>query len=84
MRLSLVGEANNYVGKGMSGGEIVVRPSSNVNYKSSENTIIGNTCLYGATGGRMFAAGQAGERFAVRSSGAVAVIEGAGDHVVNI
>jgi glutamate synthase domain-containing protein 3 len=80
MRLILEGEANDYVGKGMSGGEIILRPPANAPFFPHENVIIGNTVLYGATGGRLFAAGRAGERFAVRNSGAVAVVEGAGDH----
>jgi glutamate synthase (ferredoxin) len=80
MRLVLTGEANDYVGKGMSGGEIIVRPNPDAPFAAHENVIIGNTVLYGATGGRMFVAGRTGERFAVRNSGAVAVIEGAGDH----
>ncbi|HEY9711905.1 MAG TPA: glutamate synthase-related protein, partial [Chroococcales cyanobacterium] len=80
LSLNLVGEANDYVGKGMNGGEIVVRPPSASNFDSWQNVIIGNTCLYGATGGALYAAGQAGERFAVRNSGARAVVEGAGDH----
>lgn len=80
MRLVLEGEANDYVGKGMSGGEIVIRPAHEAHYKASKNVIIGNTCLYGATGGRLFVAGRSGERFAVRNSGAIAVVEGTGDH----
>ena len=80
LHLKLSGESNDYVGKGMSGGEIVIEPAENATFNSWENVIIGNTCLYGATGGRLFAAGQAGERFAIRNSGAVAVVEGAGDH----
>jgi glutamate synthase (ferredoxin) len=80
MRTLLVGEANDYVGKGMAGGEIIVRMRAEARYASHENTIIGNTVLYGATGGALYAAGRAGERFAVRNSGAVAVIEGLGDH----
>lgn len=80
IRLRLVGDANDYVGKGMNGGEIIIRPRSDAPYKWSENVIIGNTCLYGATGGYLFAAGLAGERFAVRNSGATAVVEGVGDH----
>src|SRR5207245_8113010 len=80
MKLVLHGEANDYVGKGMSGGEIVVRPSDAAGYAWHENTILGNTVLYGATGGALFAAGRAGERFCVRNSGALAVVEGAGDH----
>ncbi|MDH3758344.1 MAG: glutamate synthase large subunit, partial [Gammaproteobacteria bacterium] len=80
LNLNLVGDANDYVGKGMSGGRITIRPPENVRYVARETSIIGNTCLYGATGGLLFAAGRAGERFAVRNSGATAVIEGAGDH----
>jgi glutamate synthase (ferredoxin) len=80
LRLLLNGEANDYVGKGMAGGEIVIRPRATEKYKWSDNVIIGNTCLYGATGGSLFAAGWAGERFAVRNSGATAVVEGVGDH----
>ncbi len=80
--LDLEGEANDYVGKGLSGGEISIRPFRQAGYAAAtqENTILGNTCLYGATAGRLFAAGQAASRFAVRNSGAVAVIEGAGNH----
>ncbi len=80
VRLVLNGEANDYVGKGLSGGEIIIRPLQDAPYRSYENVIIGNTCLYGATGGILYAAGRAGERFAVRNSRAQAVIEGAGDH----
>src|SRR4030095_12712299 len=80
VRLRLEGEANDYVGKGLGGGEIVIRPPAAAQYATHENTIIGNTCLYGATGGVLYAAGRAGERFAVRNSGAVAVVEGVGDH----
>ena len=78
MHLQLEGEANDHVGKGLSGGEIVIRPFRGAGYASG--VLIGNTALYGATSGRLFAAGSAGDRFAVRNSGAVAVIEGAGDH----
>ncbi|MBW4645087.1 MAG: glutamate synthase subunit alpha [Goleter apudmare HA4340-LM2] len=78
--LRLEGEANDYVGKGMHGGEIIIKPPADATYNHAENVIIGNTCLYGATGGVLFANGLAGERFAVRNSKAVAVIEGAGDH----
>jgi glutamate synthase (ferredoxin) len=78
--LHLVGEANDYVGKGMHGGEIVIIPPADANYDPAQNVIIGNTCLYGATGGYLFASGQAGERFAVRNSQAQAVVEGTGDH----
>jgi glutamate synthase (ferredoxin) len=80
VRLVLEGEANDYVGKGMGGGEIVLVPPKTATYAAHENIILGNTVLYGATGGKLFAAGRAGERFAVRNSGATAVIEGAGDH----
>ncbi|AWV08842.1 glutamate synthase large subunit [Marilutibacter maris] len=76
----LVGEANDYVGKGMTGGRIVVRPPEDARWIAHETAIIGNTCLYGATGGELYASGRAGERFGVRNSGATAVIEGAGDH----
>ncbi len=78
MHLTLEGEANDYVGKGMSGGEIVVRPRASSRLR--DQVIAGNTLLYGATGGRAFIAGRAGERFAVRNSGALAVVEGTGDH----
>jgi glutamate synthase (ferredoxin) len=78
--LNLVGEANDYVGKGMNGGEIIIKPPANATYNPAENVIVGNTCLYGATGGVLFANGLAGERFAVRNSKGTAVIEGAGDH----
>jgi glutamate synthase (NADPH/NADH) large chain len=78
--IKLDGDANDYVGKGMAGGKITINPPVNSSFKSNESTIIGNTCLYGATGGKLFAAGQAGERFAVRNSGAHAVVEGVGDH----
>ncbi|MBW4470957.1 MAG: glutamate synthase subunit alpha [Stenomitos rutilans HA7619-LM2] len=80
MTLHLEGEANDYVGKGLHGGDIVIVPPAAATYNPSENVIIGNTCLYGATGGTLFAYGQAGERFAVRNSKAQAVVEGAGDH----
>lgn len=78
--LLLEGDANDYVGKGMAGGKIVIKPFSEVTYASQETAIIGNTCLYGATGGKLLAAGCAGERFGVRNSGVHAVVEGAGDH----
>ncbi|MBK9407677.1 MAG: glutamate synthase large subunit [Gemmatimonadetes bacterium] len=82
MHLDLEGEANDYLGKGLSGGELTLRPFREALYAraSHEHLILGNTALYGATAGRVFAAGQAGDRFAVRNSGAVAVIEGAGNH----
>jgi len=77
---SLRGEVNDYVGKGLSGGVIAVSPPEDTNYKPEDNVIVGNTALYGATRGRAFFRGLAGERFAVRNSGAVAVVEGVGDH----
>ena len=80
IRMQLFGEANDYVGKGMSGGEIIVRPKEEETFVWKDNIIVGNTCLYGSTGGHLFAAGCAGERFGVRNSGAVAVVEGLGDH----
>ncbi|WP_121970312.1 glutamate synthase large subunit [Leptolyngbya sp. BC1307] len=80
MKLTLIGEANDYVGKGMNGGEIVIRPFEKANYAATDNVIVGNTCLYGATGGTLYVNGIAGERFAVRNSKAMAVLEGAGDH----
>ena len=80
LKLEVFGDANDYVGKGLSGGTIVVRLTTASTLASNENTIIGNTVLYGATAGRLFAAGQAGERFAVRNSGATAVIEGCGSN----
>jgi len=82
MQLELEGEANDYVGKGLSGGDITIRPFRDAAYANAtdHNVILGNTALYGATGGRLFAAGRAGDRFAVRNSGAVAVLEGAGNH----
>jgi len=80
VRLHLVGAANDYVGKAMRGGEISIRPFPEAAYEWSKNHILGNTALYGATGGALFAAGRAGERFAVRNSGACGVVEGCGDH----
>ncbi len=82
MDIQLIGEANDYVGKGMNGGCITVIPpnTENLSAKQLSQVILGNTCLYGATGGELYALGRAGERFAVRNSGATAVIEGAGDH----
>ena len=76
LKLNLKGDANDYVGKGLSGATIVIKLSDESNLVSNENTIIGNTVLYGATSGKLFAAGQAGDRFAVRNSGAISVIEG--------
>jgi glutamate synthase (ferredoxin) len=80
MSLHLTGEANDYVGKGMHGGEIVIQPPTGITFDPAESVILGNTCLYGATGGLLLANGKAGERFGVRNSKAQAVIEGAGDH----
>ncbi|WP_172298040.1 glutamate synthase large subunit [Pseudoruegeria sp. HB172150] len=80
LKLEVAGDANDYVGKGLSGGTIVVRPTMSSPLKASENTIIGNTVLYGATAGYLFAAGRAGERFAVRNSGAQVVVEGCGSN----
>ncbi len=80
LTLSLVGDSNDYFGKGLSGGKLVVRPSKKATYKQDENIIIGNVALYGATSGKAFINGVAGERFAVRNSGATAVVEGCGDH----
>jgi glutamate synthase domain-containing protein 2/glutamate synthase domain-containing protein 3 len=82
MHLELEGEANDYVGKGLSGAELTIRPYRRAAYAdvSHQHLVIGNTVLYGATAGRLYAAGQAGDRFAVRNSGAIAVIEGAGNH----
>ena len=78
--LEVVGDANDYVGKGLSGASLILRPPNRLRLQGGENTIIGNTCLYGATSGQLFAAGQAAERFAVRNSGADAVIEGCGSN----
>ena len=75
-----MGEANDYVGKSMHGGSITVKTCDNVGFTAEESAIVGNTCLYGATGGRFYANGRAGERFCVRNSNAVAVIEATGDH----
>jgi glutamate synthase (NADPH/NADH) large chain len=80
MLIVLEGDANDYVGKGLSGGVIAVRPPARARYKAQDNVIVGNTCLYGATSGKAFFAGRAGERFAVRNSGATSVVEGVGDH----
>ena len=80
MLLVLEGDANDYVGKGLSGGTLAVRPPARSRFRADQNVIVGNTVLYGATSGRAFFAGSAGERFAVRNSGAVAVVEGVGDH----
>ena len=80
LKLEVFGDANDYVGKGLSGGTITVRPLVSSPIKAADNVIIGNTCLYGATAGKLFAAGRAGERFAVRNSGVITVIEGCGDN----
>ncbi|KAL3156941.1 hypothetical protein ABBQ38_001200 [Trebouxia sp. C0009 RCD-2024] len=80
MKTTVVGEANDYVGKGMAGGDIAIMPPADSSFKPEDASIVGNTCLYGATGGRLFVNGKAGERFAVRNSLAMAVVEGAGDH----
>ncbi|WP_320819614.1 glutamate synthase large subunit [Thalassolituus sp.] len=80
LEMVLEGDANDYVGKGMTGGKLVIHPPKGSEFKSEETSIVGNTCLYGATGGKLLAAGGAGERFAVRNSGAHAVVESAGDH----
>jgi len=80
LHMHLEGDCNDYVGKGMAGGKLVVYPPRDSTFRSQEASIVGNTCLYGATGGKLFAAGTAGERFGVRNSGAHAVVEGAGDH----
>jgi len=81
VNLRVIGECNDYVGKGMCGGTIVVSPHSDSTFKAEDNVIAGNTCLYGATGGEVFLSGRAGERFGVRNAGCHAVIEGAGDHL---
>ncbi|HEY6376970.1 MAG TPA: glutamate synthase-related protein, partial [Edaphobacter sp.] len=80
MKLVLVGQANDFVGKGLSGGEIVIKACGQAAKNSGQHVILGNVALYGATAGKLFAAGRAGERFAVRNSGATAVVEGVGDH----
>jgi len=80
LNIILTGDSNDYVGKGMAGGEIVIKTPDRLKKSATEMIIIGNTCLYGATGGKLFAEGVAGERFAVRNSGCTAVIEGSGDH----
>ncbi|TKY62699.1 Ferredoxin-dependent glutamate synthase 1 [Spatholobus suberectus] len=80
MNILLVGEANDYVGKGIAGGELVITPVDKTGFEPEDAAIVGNTCLYGATGGQVFVRGKAGERFAVRNSLAEAVVEGTGDH----
>ena len=80
LRLDVIGDGNDYVGKGLSGGMITIRPSPSASYVAENNTIIGNTVLYGATSGLLLANGQAGERFCVRNSGASAIVEGCGSN----
>jgi glutamate synthase (NADPH) large chain len=80
LHMNLEGDANDYVGKGMAGGKLVLKPPRASGFVARDTVIMGNTCLYGATGGELYAAGQVGERFAVRNSGATAVVEGTGDH----
>jgi len=80
MKLILTGQANDFVGKGLSGADLVLRAVGRAAERSDEHVLLGNVALYGATSGRMFAAGRAGERFAVRNSGVTAVVEGVGDH----
>src|SRR4030095_8836137 len=78
--LRLYGDANDYVGKGLSGGRVIIRPHESATFAAEENIIAGNTILYGATSGELYLRGRVGERFCVRNSGAVAVVEGVGDH----
>ena len=80
MTLRLEGDANDYLGKGLSGGKVIVTPQKGSSFKPEDNIICGNTSLYGATSGEVYINGVAGERFCVRNSGAIAVVEGAGDH----
>lgn len=80
VNIKLIGEANDYVGKGMAGGEIAIVPHPRSTFAAKDAIIVGNTCLYGATGGQLFVNGMAGERFAVRNSMAETVVEGTGDH----
>ncbi len=80
LHMILTGDSNDYTGKGMSGGKLTIKPPKGVDYLSHKTMIMGNTCLYGATGGKLYACGRAGERFAVRNSGCQAVVEGTGDH----
>ena len=80
LEMRLEGDANDYVGKGMAAGKLVIYPSPESHFETQQASIMGNTCLYGATGGKLYAAGMAGERFAVRNSGATAIVEGVGDH----
>ena len=78
--MNLIGDANDYFGKGLSGGHLAIYPNSKAKYNSHDNVIIGNVALYGATSGEVYVNGLAGERFAVRNSGAIAIVEGCGDH----
>lgn len=80
MKVHLTGEANDYVGKGMAGGDVTIVPPADSSFAPENASIVGNTCLYGATGGKLFVSGRAGERFAVRNSMAETVVEGTGDH----
>ncbi|HAA19266.1 MAG TPA: glutamate synthase subunit alpha, partial [Cytophagales bacterium] len=80
VQFTLEGVANDYVGKGLSGGEITIYPPKTAPYASESNSVVGNVALYGATSGQLYVRGMAGERFAVRNSGALAVVEGVGDH----
>ena len=80
LTLELTGDCNDYMGKGLSGGKLIIRPPEGITFKPEDNIIIGNVALYGATSGKTFVSGVAGERFCVRNSGAVAVVEGVGDH----
>ena len=80
LHMRIEGDANDYVGKGMTGGKLVIYPKRGITFDAPNSAIMGNTCLYGATGGKLFAAGRAGERFGVRNSGAIAVVEGCGDN----
>jgi glutamate synthase (ferredoxin) len=80
LTLEIEGDSNDYFGKGLSGGKLIVYPPKNSRFRADENIVIGNVALYGATAGKAFISGVAGERFCVRNSGAVAVVEGVGDH----
>ena len=80
IHLELEGDSNDYVGKGLSGGELTIYPNKNAPFVAEENILVGNVCFYGATGGKAFIRGVAGERFCVRNSGVAAVVEGIGDH----
>ncbi|GAL36467.1 glutamate synthase [NADPH] large chain [Vibrio maritimus] len=83
VEIYLTGDANDYVGKGMAGGKLVIKPHVGTTFTCNDATIVGNTCLYGATGGKLYAAGTAGERFGVRNSGTIAVIEAPVTTLVN-